>query len=66
MVVAALVFEAGICRDDPNRLLAYPIRQLLFWYDLCVAWRKAMAKEQDKQAQQARLPAAPVTRPRPL
>ena len=64
MVIAGLVFEAGVCRDDPNRLLTYPVRQLLFWYDLCVAWRKEMAKTQKRQGEvQER--ARTVTRPRP-
>lgn len=54
MVVAALVFEAGLCRDDPNRILTYPIRQLLFWYDLCVGWRKEVAKASEEQTSKQR------------
>lgn len=62
MVIAGLVFEAGVCRDNPNHLLTYPVRQLLFWYDLCVAWRKEMAKQQKRQGEvQER--ARTVTRP---
>jgi hypothetical protein len=63
MVIAALVFEAGVCRDDPNRLLTYPLRQLLFWYDLCVAWRTAMNKETEKLQRQERQSVATVSRP---
>lgn len=54
MIVAALVFEAGLCRDDPNRILTYPIRQLLFWYDLCVGWRREVAKATEEQASRQR------------
>ena len=50
MIIAALVFEAGICRDDPNKLLTYPLRQLLFWYDLCVGWRGEVKKASEQQA----------------
>jgi hypothetical protein len=62
MVIAGLVFEAGVCRDDPNRLLTYPVRQLLFWYDLCVAWRSEMAKA-NKRQEQTQQRAQAVTRP---
>jgi hypothetical protein len=49
MVVAALVYEMGICRDDPERLLAMPIQRILFWYDLAVGWRKVQTDSQQKQ-----------------
>jgi len=62
LIIAALVFEVGVCRDDPQRLLSYPLRHLLFWYDLCVAWRKEMNKETEKQQKQQQRQQA-VTRP---
>jgi hypothetical protein len=61
------VFEAGLCRDDPNRILRYPLHQLLFWFDLCIGWRKESTKAAERQAQQAaaapRPQQQPVTRP---
>lgn len=55
MIVASLVFgEPGICRDDPSRILRLPIRQLLFWFDLCTGWRKEVSKVTEQQ--QARQP----------
>lgn len=68
MVVAFLVFEAGLCRDDPKRILSYPLHQLLFWFDLCVGWRKEstkMTEKQQREAQAASRVAQPVTRPFP-
>lgn len=51
MVVANLAFEAGFCRDDPSKLLRMPLRELLFWFDLSVAWRKKKNEAQAKEAQ---------------
>lgn len=53
MVIAALVFEAGLCRDDPDKLLAMPIKRILFWYDLCVGWRREQNAAQEKQRAEA-------------
>ena len=58
MIIASLVFgEPGICRGDPNIILNYPLRQLLFWFDLCIGWRKEVTKAtelQQSRQQQAR------------
>lgn len=66
MVVAFLVFEVGLCRDDPNSILRYPLHQLLFWFDLCVGWRKESTKAADRQAQQAAATAAQRPQQQPV
>jgi len=50
MIIAALLFDQGLCRDDPHRLLRMTIREILYWYDLGVAWR-AKVEEQRARAE---------------
>ena len=51
-VVAFLAFEASFCNDDPSRLLRMPLRELMFWYNLAVGWRKLKNEAQAKASQQ--------------
>jgi hypothetical protein len=37
-----MVFEFGLCRDDPSAVLKLPLRQLRWWYDIGLAWKTAM------------------------
>lgn len=38
------MFELGICRDDPHKLLEMPIGEILYWYDLGLKWRELKNK----------------------
>jgi len=54
MIIASLVFETGLCRDDPQRLLRMTIRELFYWFDLSVGWQKKKQEMRDQAQARSR------------
>lgn len=52
----ALVFEWGLCRENPDRLLAMPLSRINFWAEMASEWNdyKADISRRRQQRQRGR------------